>query len=109
MANKIIETSLRAESFVSKLSRYASGEVIYYSDRNLLTFKTYKKNAIPISNLDKYMVVTATYEYRPDKVSHLFYGIPDFWWKILEANNLSDVYQFKSGLNIRLPGNVFLS
>lgn len=108
MANQLVETNLQAvDRFVVRLSRYANSEVIYYSNRNILTFKTYKKTPIPISSEDKYMVINASYEYRPDKVSNLAYGVPDFWWKILEANNLKDVYEFKTGLNIRVPGNIF--
>jgi hypothetical protein len=35
------------------------------------------------------------------------YGVVDYWWKILEANNMKDIFDFKSGVNIRLPGSIF--
>ena len=45
-------------------------------------------------------------EYRPDLVSNRVYGTPDFWWRIMEANNIKDVFEFKAGLNLRIPGSV---
>jgi len=39
---------------------------------------------------DKYFVVTPGTEYRPDLVSKEAYGAVDFWWKIMEANNIKD-------------------
>lgn len=108
MANKIGQTNLKpTDGYVNKFSRYANSDIIYYSDRNLLTFTTYKKNNIPVTTQDKYMVINPMYQYRPDRISTAVYGIPDFWWKILEANNLKDIFEFKTGLNIKLPGNIY--
>ena len=39
----------------------------------------------------------------PEIVSNKVYGSPDFWWKIMEANNIKDIFDFKTGINIRLP------
>ena len=44
---------------------------------------------------------------RPDLVSKEKYGIPDFWWKILEANKMNDVFDFKAGKTIILPESVY--
>lgn len=107
VANKIRPANIPVSKLVSKLSRYKSSEVIYYGDNNYITFKTYKREVIPTSSQDKYTVVSPGMEYRPDLLSQRAYGVPDFWWRILEANNLKDVFEFKSGLNIRIPGNVF--
>jgi hypothetical protein len=83
---------------------------MYYTigTKRVLTFGTYKKQ-IPAtsSEEDMYTVVTPGFEYRPDLLSQKVYGTPDFWWKILEANNIKDVFEFKTGKNIRLPGNVY--
>jgi len=46
-------------------------------------------------------------EFRPDKMSQHVYGHVDWWWKIMEANNIKDVYDFKAGTNIRIPANPF--
>jgi len=46
-------------------------------------------------------------EYRPDLVSRDKYGIPDFWWKIMEVNNIKDIIDFKAGRTIVLPENIY--
>lgn len=115
MANYIEETSIKAQRFVPVTSRYSSSEVIYYTDKKLLTFKTYKKGQsreTPVSPANtsystKYYVISPGTEYRPDLVSYKVYGTPDFWWRIMEQNNIKDVYDFKAGRNLILP-NVLL-
>lgn len=107
MANKIEYTNLLPEKFVPKTSRYTDSDVIYYGDRNALTFTTYKKKDNEEGAGDRFTVVSPGQEYRPDLLSFEAYGTPDFWWRIMEANGIMDIYEFKSGTNIRLPGNVF--
>ena len=108
MSNKIQETSLNPrDGFVNASSRYISSEIVYYGDQNKLTYKIYKKTPIALSSNDKFAIVPSGMEYRPDLVSKQFYGVVDFWWKILEANNISDIFDFKAGINIRLPSNTF--
>ncbi len=107
MANYYEETKINPRQFVPVTSRYANQTVVYYTERKLLTYKTYKKATYTTSQKDRFMVVNKYYEYRPDLVSFDVYGTPDFWWKVLEANNINDVFNFKAGLNIRLPGSVF--
>lgn len=107
MANYIEQTNLTARRFVPISSRYASSGVIYYTENKLLSFKTYKKQTGTTPDLnDKYYVVTPGTEYRPDLVSYSAYGTPDLWWRILEANNIKDIFDFKSGLNIFIPNAV---
>jgi len=36
-------------------------------------------------------------------VSHEYYGHVDNWWKILEANQIKDIWDFKAGITIMLP------
>lgn len=104
MANYIEKTDLNAKRFIPVSSRYTDSEVVYYTENKLITFKTYKKRTSSDPGLnDKYYVVTPGTEYRPDLVSYVAYGTPDFWWKILEANNIKDIFDFKSGLNIYIP------
>jgi len=115
MANYIEETNIRAKRFVPVSSRYANSEIVYYTERKLLTFKTYKKEQnveVPVSPLNpaystKYYVISPGTEYRPDLVSYKVYGVPDFWWRIMEYNNIKDVFDFKAGRNLVLP-NVLL-
>jgi hypothetical protein len=54
-----------------------------------------------------FTVISPSQEFRPDKVSQDMYGIPDFWWKIMEVNKIKDVFDFRAGLSIRLPGGVY--
>jgi isocitrate lyase len=106
MANYIEKTDIDSKRFVTPSSRYAGSAIVYYTDNKLLTFETYKKNKKTIdstSKNNKYYVVTPGTEYRPDLVAAEAYGSTDFWWKIMEANDIKDIFNFKAGLNIRLP------
>jgi hypothetical protein len=108
MANKIEFTDVRATNFVTKVSRYASSKVLYYSDEKILTFETYKRRNYSKSSRDKVAVIPPGMEYRPDLVSKERYGLPDFWWKIMEANGIKDIMEFKAGKTIILPENVYV-
>lgn len=103
MSNLIEFTNIRPTRYVPVSSRYMSSTVVYYTENKLLTFAIYKRTTIPYNENDKYYVVNSGTEYRPDLVSQNAYGTPDFWWKILEANDIKDVFDFKSGLNVRIP------
>ena len=107
MANRIEFTDLRSSSFVTNVSRYAQSRVIYYSNERLITFETYKRRKFVPSSRDQVTVVTPGLEYRPDLMSFDKYGMPDFWWKILEANNMKDVTEFKAGTTVILPENIY--
>jgi hypothetical protein len=107
MANKLERTDYSTQGFVTATSRYTDSEVVYYGDMKLLTFATYKRHVYTQTADDMYSVVPAGWEYRPDQASMSVYGTPDFWWKIMEANNIKDVYDFRAGLNIRIPSNPY--
>lgn len=108
MANYIENSGINPRRFVNVTSRYAESTVLYWSERKVLTFGTYKKQSFKPSEKDKFTAITKRYEFRPDLLSFDAYGTPDFWWKILEANNISDIYNFTAGLNIRLPDSIFI-
>jgi hypothetical protein len=108
MAYSITYTDLDpTNNLVTKSSRYVDSDVIYYGPLNKLTFTIYKRTNTPQSNQDMFMIIGAGTEYRPDLVSKKMYGTVDFWWKILEANGMKDIMEFKSGTNIRLPYNIY--
>ena len=107
MANNIQYTRIQARKFVPSGSRYYESDVIYYGEQKYITFPTYKKTDIKSSDQDKYTVINKSYEYRPDLVSADFYGTTIFWWKIMEANNIKDIYDFKSGISIYIPNSIF--
>ena len=109
MANKVTKTQINPvnSKLVTAVSRYANSRIIYYGDKNLLTFTTYKKQVEISDTEDQFTVISPGMEFRPDLLSQDAYGMTDFWWKIMEANNIKDIYEFKAGLNIRLPAKVF--
>jgi len=104
MANFIqYPSNLVAGLYVTPSSRYAKSKIIYYGNQKAITFATYKRQDFPESNDDKFMLITAGYEYRPDLVSQKVYFTTDYWWRIMEANNIYDVLDFKAGITVRLP------
>jgi hypothetical protein len=102
-------TNIPASQYVDGSSRYINSNVIYYNTNieKYITFETYKKVAIPVSPNDIFTVLNKKYEYRPDLLANDVYQDPRLWWKILQANNIMDIYNFKAGLNIRIPALVF--
>ena len=110
MANKVeVVTSLRPiDGLVASSSRYANSTILRYGDASRLTFDLYRKVAIEDSPDDTVAVIPPGMEYRPDLISNQAYGSPDFWWRILEANAMMDIFEFKSGKTIRIPNNVFI-
>lgn len=107
MANKIEYTNLSTDIFVGKSSRYLNSNVIYYGNNKVLTFTTYKKKSFTPGVNDQVAVVPSGMQYRPDLVSKQKYGTVDFWWKIMEINNIKDIFEFKAGRTIILPENIY--
>ena len=105
MANVIEYTNIDPirNFLVPVSSRYASSAVIYYGQNRFLTFTTYVRTPYTPTSGDKYSIIPPGMEYRPDKVSQQAYGTPDFWYRIMEANNMMDIMEFKSGTNIIIP------
>ena len=103
MANYTQQTEISPSRFVNSASRYYDSKVLYYTENKLLTFSLYRKSRIPLATSDKYMVVSPGQEYRPDLISLMAYGAVDFWWRIMEANNIKDVFDIKVGINLRIP------
>ena len=107
MANLLTTTDIPASRFVAVGSRYIDSPVIYYGELNRVTFTTYKRKNQQIGASDKFMVIGKGSEYRPDLVSNQFYGVTDFWWQIMEFNQIYDVFDFKAGVTIRIPSSPF--
>ena len=106
--NLITQTNIESRQFVTTTSRYLNSKVIYYGENKILTFETYKKKKNYNSSEDKFMVITPGMEYRPDLVSKKAFNTVDFWWKILEFNNMKDIFEFTAGKTIRIPSNNLL-
>jgi len=101
-------TEMSGRKFVSVTSRYIDSPVIYYSENKFLTFPIYKKQIYEFSDKDKFYSVTPGTQYRPDLISYEFYGTPDFWWKIMQVNDIKDVFEIRTGMTLRLPDGVLL-
>ena len=98
-------TGLQNTNFVANTSRYINSDIIYWGENNIITFATYKRQPQVFSAQDKYMFINGGLEYRPDLIAKKAYGTPliSFWWKIMEANNIWDVFDLKAGLTLRIP------
>lgn len=106
MANNISYPNISSKRFISFSSRYINSKVLYYGDNNKLTFETYKRKKIISSPSDKFLLINSSNEYRPDLVSYAAYGTVDYWWYIMEFNGIKDIYDFKSGITLRIPRNI---
>jgi hypothetical protein len=87
-------------------SRYMNQQVIYYGDQKFMTFDIYNKTAYVPTGNEKVMLITKGLEYRPDLVSYDAYGFVDNWWRILEANQMKDIWDFKTGKTIIVPNKI---
>ncbi len=106
MANFIEDTNLSQTSFVTPLSRYVKSPIVRYGDDKALTFKIYKRPKKLLSTNDLFTVIQPQYQYRPDLLANKVYNDPEFWWVIMEANDIFDIFDFKAGVNIRLPATL---
>lgn len=102
-----IETAVvQAKDLVAVGSRYRQSDVLHYGEQRFLTFATYKRSTYTQVGTEKVLLINKGVEFRPDLVSFDIYGFPDAWWKILEANGMKDVFEFKAGRTIILPQDV---
>lgn len=107
MSNYYEATKLSPSKFVLPTSRYYTSTVAYYTERKLITFETYKRGTYVPTKSDQFWVIEKGYEYRPDLIANQKYGMPDLWWKIMEANGMKDILEFKTGVNIVLPQSIY--
>lgn len=98
--------SLIPTDYVVTTSRYVNSDVGFYGPQNKITFNIYQRREFTVSADDRYILITPGYEYRPDLVSQKAYGLPDYWWILLQANKINDVYQFTTGKTIRIPADI---
>lgn len=108
MANPIITTFIPASKMVISTSRYSRSKVIHYGVDNKITFTIYRREDMGFSPYDKYYEIEPKYEFRPDELSRYFYGVPDYWWKLMEMNGMKDILEFRTGRNIRIPGGTIM-
>jgi hypothetical protein len=103
MTVPVFYTQIPTNKVMTPSSRYKKQNIIYYGEQKFMTFDTYFRINYVQKGNERVMVITKGVEYRPDLVSNEFYGFPDNWWKILEANKMMDIWEFKTGKTIILP------
>lgn len=101
-------TNYGTKNLVSSTSRYAYRPVIYYGSMKKAAFATANKPRTTAAHDDKFFEITKEMEFRPDLVSLKLYGLPDFWWRIMEVNKMKDIMEFRAGRNIRIPGGLLM-
>lgn len=106
MSTFLQRTNIDPRTILHSTSRYMNQEVIYWGDEKLITFDIYNRQEYTRSGKEKIMLLTKGVEYRPDLVSYDVYGFVDNWWRILEANGMKDIWDFKAGKTIFLPDKV---
>lgn len=90
-------------------SRYDLKEQLLLKDGNLVIRNMRRRDMVPLSNsLDTAHRVTAAENFRPDIVAYNAYGDPRLAWVILAANDLSDMFDFVTGLEIIIPSSISL-
>lgn len=88
-------------------SRYKESKVINMGN-GVISLEIYKaKPTKPPDNTDVYMTIPPGMQYRPDLASWDLYKVHDFWWKIMEYNGMKDIMEFKAGVSIRIPLNIY--
>jgi hypothetical protein len=106
MAQLIESTNIETRSIFGPSSRYINQNVIYYTENRLISLDIYNRQPYTRVGNEKIMVISKGVEYRPDLVSYDVYGFVDNWWRILEANNIKDIWEFKAGKTIFLPNKI---
>lgn len=106
MTVPIQSTNIPPERVIKGFSRYSDSTVIQWGDQKRIAFTTYFREPYVRTGTEKVMLITPGIEYRPDLVSYDVYGMPDAWWKIMEANGIYDIMDFKAGLTIFLPSTL---
>jgi hypothetical protein len=104
MANSIEKYNIiDSRNFTVKSSRYINSQIYYYGNDKKITYETYKRRTYTYSDSDKFFEIKSGLNYRPDLVSQSFYGVPDYWWLIMEYNDIYDIADFTAGKIVRLP------
>src|SRR4051812_37343415 len=103
MTVPIVPANIRATSVLRGLSRYKESVIIYWGEQKRIAFETYLRTPYTQTGKERVVLVTPGLAYRPDLLAFEVYGFPDGWWKILEVNKISDVFDFKPGITVMLP------
>ena len=91
-------------NLVSWRSRYDLKEKLLLNDYSLVIRNLRRNDMVPVSTSeDALHIVTPGENHRPDVVAFNFYKEPRLAWVILAANELSDIFDFNTGMEIIVP------
>ena len=87
-------------------SRYDLKERLLLEDGNLVIRNMRKNDLVPnTSSNDMLHIVKPGERHRPDIIANNVYGDPRLAWIILSANNLSDIFDLETDLEIVIPSS----
>jgi len=83
-------------------SPYYNTDIINNKYLDLLVYRT-----IPLNPTDVYMIITQTYEYRPDLLAYDLYNDSKLWWVFAGRNpntlGPDPYFKFTAGTGIYIP------
>lgn len=101
--SNIVQTLDSSEfRLVNRLSRYNTLKRVVNEEGDIY-IETPNKVIIPETSSDAFYSVEKGYEDRLDLISFKFYNTPLLWWAIAEMNNISNPFDVKAGLVLRIP------
>lgn len=104
LVNKVITPKLKTYR-----SRYDLKDQLLLKDNTLVIRNMRKSDLIPNRNSDDIQYkIEAKEAFRPDIIANRVYGDPRYAWIILSANNLSDIFDLKTGMIITIPSVISL-
>lgn len=91
-------------------SRYDLKEQELLKDKDTWVIRNLRKNDIIPNRTseDIQHIIVAAEDCRPDIVAYNAYGDANLAWVILAANNMSSIFDFKSGIYIIIPSMMSL-
>ena len=118
MRDSSLKTDWYSEDLVEKIitpnlatwrSRYDLKDNLLLKDGSLIIRNLRKADMIPtIDSNSTQHVIEPGEQFRPDIVAYNMYGDARLAWIIMSANNLSDVFDFKTGMLITIPSTTSL-
>jgi len=90
-------------------SKYKNSSVYRNTRINKYFLDLYEPPIIP--DLENYKTITldSKYNYRPDLLAYDLYGQSELWWVFALYNRdliKNPIYDFKSGIQIKIPKNI---
>lgn len=76
---------------------------LYLTDEDFTLPLFFKLDSWPVSSSDIYHNVIGGEEYRLDLISLKYYGMVNYWWVILLANNIDDPFDIEIDTVLRIP------